>query len=505
MISYKQALRHDISSGLVVFLVALPLCLGIALASGAPFFSGIIAGIVGGIVIGSLSNSHVSVSGPAAGLATIVFAAIATLGSFEVFLAAVVLAGILQLIMGFAKIGSIAEYFPSAVIRGMLTSIGIIIILKQIPHGLGYDQDVAFLNEKGLDGLGETLSALAAIHPGATALCVLSLVVLVLWEKPFIKKRVGLFPGALAVVLLGVMLNEFVFPGIPDFRIMGDHLVKLPVPEDIAGFIGFFSRPDFSAMLRGDVMVVALTLAIIASIETLLCIEAGDKLDKLRRTTSTNRELLAQGVGNIISGLIGGLPVTSVIVRTSTNIHAGAKTKLSAIIHGVLLLLTVLFIPTLLNRIPLAVLAAILLVVGYKLASPSIFRQLYKRGYAQFLPFMVTVVAVVLTDLLSGVAIGFTVALILVLRQNLIHSLYRVDASNESDKPITLRFAEEVSFLNKAAIRRALDHVPEGAMLVVDARHSVYIDPDVLELLREFKEIQAPSRNISFTVLGIEL
>ena len=504
MIRYKQALRHDISSGLVVFLVALPLCLGIALASGAPFFSGIIAGMVGGIVIGSLSNSHVSVSGPAAGLATIVFAAIATLGSFEVFLAAVVLAGVLQLIMGFAKIGSIAEYFPTAVIRGMLTSIGVIIILKQIPHGLGYDQDVAFLNEKGLDGLGETLSALTGIHPGATLLCLLSLVVMVLWEKPFIKKRVGLFPGALAVVLLGVVLNEFVFANIPDFRIMGDHLVKLPVPADINEFIGFFSRPDFSAMLRGDV-VVALTLAIIASIETLLCIEAGDKLDKLRRTTSTNRELKAQGMGNIISGLIGGLPVTSVIVRTSTNIHAGAKTKMSAIIHGVLLLLTVLFIPTLLNRIPLAVLAAILLVVGYKLASPAIFRQLYKRGYAQFLPFMVTVVAVVLTDLLSGVAIGFAVALILVLRQNLIHSLYRVDASKDSSEPITLRFAEEVSFLNKAAIRRALDHVPEGASLVVDARHSVYIDPDVLELLREFKEIQAPSRSITFTVLGIEL
>lgn len=505
MISYRDALRSDLSASVVVFLVALPLCLGIALASGAPFFSGIISGIVGGIIIGFLSNSHVSVSGPAAGLATIVFAAIASLDTFEMFLTAVVLAGVLQLVMGYLKIGSIAEYFPSGVIRGMLTGIGLIIILKQIPHGLGYDKDQAFLNEDGMEGLDETLVALADVHPGAVTITLLSLAIMILWNRPLIKKYVGVVPAALMVVLMGIGLNAVFSLYLPSFQIQPEHLVLVPEAKTASEFLDFFAFPDFNALYNTDIYVIAFTLAIVASIETLLCIEAGDRLDKQRRVTSTDRELKAQGVGNIVSGMIGGLPITSVIVRTSTNVHANAKTKMSTIFHGLQLLLTVMLIPHLLNLIPLASLAAILLVVGYKLAEPAIFKRMYDRGYSQFIPFIVTVILVVTTDLLTGVAVGMAVALFMVLRQNLNNSIYFHDFENHSELPITFELAQEVSFLNKAAIRRELDRVPENSTVIFDAENSVYIDSDILELLKEFKDIKAPLRNIECNFLGEQL
>lgn len=497
-----STLRYDLSAGFVVFLVALPLCLGIALASGAPFFSGMISGIVGGIVVGCISRSHVSVSGPAAGLTTIVFAGIATLGSFDAFLVAVVLAGLVQISMGMAKIGSIAEYFPNSVISGMLTAIGIIIILKQIPHGLGYDHDVAFLTEDGMSGLRETLHSLLHINPAVTIICLLSLALLVLWERPEIKSKMGTFPAGLAVVLMSIGLSEWVLPALTGWQISDTHKVSVPVPASASEFLGLFNLPNFAHLNNPDVYIVGLTIAIVASIETLLCIEAADKLDPQRRVTPTNRELVAQGSGNIVSGLIGGLPITSVIVRTSTNIHAQAKTKMSTIIHGSLLLVAVVVMPQVINRIPLACLAAILLVVGYKLSNPKIFRNMYRKGVHQFVPFMTTVVAIVATDLLKGVGIGLVVSLFFVLRENLKHSYFvHKEGFNEGDR-ITVRLAQEVSFLNKAAIRRALDRLPHNCTVTIDATHTSYIDTDVIDIIHEYRDIKAPQRNVECVLLG---
>jgi MFS superfamily sulfate permease-like transporter len=500
----SNTLRYDISAGFVVFLVALPLCLGIALASGAPFFSGMIAGIIGGIVVGFLSNSHVSVSGPAAGLTTIVLAGIATLGSFEAFLVALVIAGGIQATMGILKIGSIAEYFPSAVISGMLTAIGIIIILKQIPHGLGYDNDIAFLSEDGVAGFKETLYSLLHFNPAAVLVCLLSLGILILWDRPAIKSRFGILPGGLVVVLLGVGMCEWLFPAVEGWNISAEHKVQVPVPQSIGDFFGLFSLPDFSHLSNPGIYVVAFTIAIVASIETLLCIEAADRLDTQRRVTSTNRELLAQGTGNMLSGLIGGLPITSVIVRTSANVQAQAKTKLSTIIHGTLLCVTVIAIPDILNRIPLSCLAAILLVVGFKLSHPKIFASIYAKGHRQFVPFLITVAAIVATDLLKGVGIGLLVSLFFVLRENLKHSyfLYK-DNFQEGDK-VSVMLAQEVSFLNKAAIRRTLDRLPKHSTVTIDASRTSYIDSDVIEIIHEFRDIKAPQRDIECILLGFK-
>lgn len=499
-------LKHDIPSSIVVFLVAVPLCLGIALASGAPFFSGLIAGIIGGIVIGSLSNSQLSVSGPAAGLTAIVLSSITKLGAFETFLVAVVLAGVIQLILGFIKAGFIANYIPGNVIKGMLTAIGIIIILKQIPHAFGYDKtyegQLDFLQPDGDNTMSALLQPLTNIHVGVTIVTLISLALLILWEKPFMKK-LKVVPGALAVVIISILTNQLLAAVAPEFAITGDHLVQVPVPRSINEFTALLTFPDFTKINK-DVIVVAFTIAIVASIETLLCIEAIDKLDPLRRNTSNDRELKAQGIGNILSGMIGGLPITSVIVRSSANMNSGAKTKLSAILHGVLILLCTLFIPGILNMIPLGALAAVLLLTGYKLAKISIFKEMFGNGKYQWVPFAITVIAVVFTDLLTGVALGLAASILSLLYGNMRNSYYFHKEDHHEGEIIRIHLSEEVSFLNKASIKRTLDHLPENSTVVIDAVETQYIDYDVLELIREFKERKAPSKNITCILSGFK-
>lgn len=412
-------IKQDAAAGLVVFLVALPLCLGIAMASGAPLFSGIIAGIVGGVIVGVLSNSNLSVSGPAAGLTAIVLTAITDLGAFDAFLCAVFIAGIIQVIFGFVNAGSISNYIPATVIEGMLAGIGVIIILKQLPHALGYDADFegdeSFFQLDGSNTISAIGQAFATITPGALLISIVSLVILLLWDKhPFFKK-VKIFPAALLAVLVGIGLNTFFIESNSWLAIGKEHLVVLPVPESFADINKLIISPDFSQITNKKVWTVAITLAVVASIETLLCIEAADKMDVKKRSTNTNRELKAQGAGNIVSALLGGLPLTSVLVRTSANASAGAQTKIATIIHGLLLLICVLLIPGVLNLIPNASLAAVLLLVGYKLGNPRLLVKFYKMGIPHFVPFLTTLLGVVFTDLLKGVAVGILVSMFFVL------------------------------------------------------------------------------------------
>jgi MFS superfamily sulfate permease-like transporter len=486
-----KSLKNDISSSIVVFLVAVPLCLGIALASGAPFFSGMIAGIIGGIVIGSISNSQLSVSGPAAGLTAVVLTGIATLGSFEVFLCAVFLAGIFQLILGFVRAGSVANYFPGSVIKGMLTGIGIIIILKQLPHALG-------VNEKNMAG-----NLLSQMHIGVTIISLLSIVVLSTWEKR-IAKKIKVIPGALAAVILGVIINQ-VFIGLyPQMALEGRYLVSVPVAGTVTEFLNFFSLPEFSSIWNREVWITAATIAVVASIETLLCIDAVDKMDPLRRITDQNRELKAQGIGNMLSGLLGGLPTTSVIVRSSANVQAGARTKTSTIMHGILLLASCALIPRVLNMIPLGCLAAILIVTGYKLARVEVFRNMYRNGALQFLPFIVTVVGVVATDLLTGVALGLATSAASILYLNMKNAYYFHKEQYHEGEVIRITLSEEVSFLNKASIKMTLKHLPEHSKVIIDSGKTKYIDFDVLELIKEFKNIQAPEKQIDCQLVGFK-
>jgi MFS superfamily sulfate permease-like transporter len=505
--SFMANLKYDLPASIVVFLVAVPLCLGIALASGAPFFSGLIAGIVGGIVIGCFSNSQLSVSGPAAGLTAIVLASILQLGAFEIFLVAVVLAGVLQLILGFLRAGSIANYFPGSVIKGMLTAIGIIIILKQVPHAFGYDRNaegnMSFFGTDGNNTFSALLEPLSRIHIGVTIITFIALAILILWEKPFMKKF-KLVPGALVAVIVAVLLNEFYKAAVPTMAVAADHLVQVPVAESFSDFLSFFIFPDFNNLMRADVIMVAITLAAVASIETLLCIEAVDKLDPQRRRTSQNQELKAQGIGNILSGLLGGLPVTSVIVRSTANINAGGRTKMSTIFHGILILVCAALVPALLNKIPLGALAAILLVTGYKLAKVAIFKQMFQNGKYQWIPFMVTVVAIVFTDLLTGVGLGLVAAVIALLYGNLKNSYYFHKENHHVGEVIKIHLSEEVSFLNKASIKLTLDHLPENSTVVIDASKSQYIDFDVLELIKEFKEIKVKQKNITCYLIGFK-
>ncbi|HVK97339.1 MAG TPA: SulP family inorganic anion transporter [Flavisolibacter sp.] len=505
--SALEKLKYDIPASIVVFLVAVPLCLGIALASGAPFMSGLIAGIVGGIVIGALSNSHLSVSGPAAGLTAVVLAGITKLGAFEIFLVAVVLSGVLQLILGFLKAGSIANYFPGNVIKGMLTGIGIIIILKQIPHAFGYDKEAegsfAFVSSDGGNTITNLLAPLNYLHLGVTIITLIALAILILWEKPFMKKF-KVVPGALVAVMVSILLSELYKSFFPALAVSADHLVQVPVVNSFSEFKDLFIFPDFSKVLNNDVLIMAVTLAAVASIETLLCIEAVDKMDPHRRVTSQNRELKAQGVGNIISGLLGGLPITSVIVRSTANLNANAKSKMSTILHGILILVCTLSIPNLLNKIPLGALAAILLVTGYKLANTSVFKQMFAKGKYQFVPFVVTVVAIVFTDLLTGVGLGLVVSAFSILYGNLKNSYYFHKEKHHEGELINIHLSEEVSFLNKASIKLTLDHIPEKATVLLDATNTKYIDYDVLDVIREFKEIKAPDRNINCILTGFK-
>ncbi|WP_051197657.1 SulP family inorganic anion transporter [Flavobacterium soli] len=559
-------LKSDFASGLVVFLVALPLCLGIALASGAPPLSGIIAGVVGGIVVGYLSKSHLSVSGPAAGLTAIVLTAITDLGAFNIFLTAVLIAGIIQLILGFARAGSISNYFPTNVIEGMLAGIGVIIILKQIPHAVGYDSDFegdeSFLQSDGGNTFSSIIGALDYIQLGSVLITIVSLAILISWDKVGFLKRLKLVPGALVAVVVGILLNEFFTATGSSLAISKEHLVSLPVPTSFEDFKNIVVLPDFNGFLNTKVWIVGATIAIVASIETLLCIEAADRMDVQKRYTDTNVELKAQGIGNMLSALLGGLPMTSVVVRTSANNNAGAKSKMSAIIHGVLLLISVLAIPFLLNKIPLATLAAVLLMVGYKLAVPNIkhfasympkevnfliialvaikiaydvthtagiaviacavismailayciykftrvieFRKMITRNQYLYFPFFATTIAVVFTDLLKGVALGIIISIMFILRGNLKRAYRFRKEKFEDGDVIRIDLAQEVSFLNKAAIKTTLSQIPENSRVVINASDTVYIAHDVLDLIQEFATIRAVEENIKVKLKGFK-
>jgi len=497
-------IKSDFSAGLVVFLIAVPLCLGIALASGAPLFAGMISGIIGGLVIGFLSGSQLSVSGPAAGLTAVVLVAITKLGAFDIFLMAVVIGGAIQLILGLIKAGTVANYFPSNVITGMLTAIGIIIILKQLPHAFGYDAnsegDFTFFQVDGDNTFSALLSAVNHISIGATLITVISIFIILYWSKI---PKLNVVPAPLVAVITGILLN-MAFSGNELLALGSNHLVSLPVPSSFGDFIGQFTFPNFSSIGNKDVWITGVTIAIVASVETLLNVEATDKLDPMKRYTSPNRELKAQGVGNIVSGLIGGLPITSVIVRSSANINAGGKTKMSSMTHGALLLICAALIPALLNKIPLATLAAVLLVTGYKLCKISIFKEMFKNGKYQWVPFVVTVVAIVFTDLLIGIALGMVVSVLAILRGNMKSSYYFRKEKYHSGDSIRLELAQEVSFLNKASILLTLDHMPENITLVIDAHKTAYIDFDVLQTIREFKDIKAPQKNIKVILTGFK-
>jgi len=493
-----KTLKNDLPASIVVFFVALPLCLGIALASGAPLFSGLIAGIVGGIVVGSLSGSKIGVSGPAAGLAAIVLTAIATLGSYENFLLAVVLGGVIQLLFGVLRLGIIGYYFPSSVIKGMLSGIGIFIILKEIPYFFGYDTS--------LDGgttFSNVINSFANLSIGPTIVGIVSLAILVFWSQVLAKKGkfFKLVQGPLVVVVVGIVFYYATLSNT-SLALTKSQLVSVPVPDGIDSFFAQFTFPNFEAFINPDVWIVAFTIALVASLETLLCVEATDKLDPHKNVTPTNRELLAQGVGNIVSGLIGGLPITQVIVRSSANIQSGGRSKASAIIHGFFLLFAVMLIPTFLNKIPLAVLAAILFVVGYKLAKPSLFKKMFSLGWKQWVPFLTTIVGIIAIDLLKGLALGLTVGIVVILIKSFqnSHFLHIQDKSNGVHK-IKMTLAEEVTFFNKGAILNELDSLPMDTYLEIDVSKTQYLDNDIIEILDDFA-VKAKERNIDIKLIS---
>ncbi|MDN3584216.1 SulP family inorganic anion transporter [Mucilaginibacter flavus] len=494
-------LKRDLPSSLVVFLVALPLCLGIALASGAPLFAGVLTGIIGGVVVGSLSGSQLSVAGPAAGLTVIVLNAITTLGSYETFLMALVLAGFFQIILGVLKAGTIANYFPSSVIEGMLAAIGIILIMKQFPHAVGYDAD--FEGDEGFSQADEhnsfsgILGALHKVNYGAIIIAVVSLLIMIYWPK---FKKMAMVPAPLLVVVAGVILST-VFKGT-GLALLTKQFVHIPIVNSSNEFFGLFKSANFSTIGNKQVWISAFTIAIVASLETLLSLEAVDKIDPIKRVSPTNRELVAQGIGNITSGFLGGLPMTAVIVRSSANVNSGARTKMSAIVHGLLLLISLLFIPVLINMIPLSCLAAILLMTGYRLARIGLFKHMWHQGLNQFIPFVVTIIAVVLTDLLIGVGIGMLVGIFYILRTNLRNPYFYQIVKNGDKKTINIKLAEEVSFLNKAAIQVTLTSLPSGTDVVIDGSNSRYIDPDVLEIIHNYKH-NAFTKGILVQLLNI--
>ena len=500
-------IRYDLPASIVVFLVAMPLCLGIALASGAPLFSGLIAGIIGGIVVGSLSGSALGVSGPAAGLAVIVLNAINDLGDYEIFLMAVVIAGVLQLLMGFMKAGLVAYYFPYSVIHGMLSGIGIVIFLKQIPHGMGYNssQEVDFQSSQpdSWNPFSTLVDMLDHVHCGAVIVTLISLAILISWETSFFRKFkfFQIVQGPLVAVVAGILLNKL-FYGTESLMLFDDHLVNIPLRDGgFSSFVENFRFPDFSQILNPSVYTTGFVLAIVASLETLLCVEATDKQDPLKRVTPTNRELKAQGVGNVISGMIGGLPITQVIVRSSANMQAGGRTKLSSIVHGFIILISLLLIPGLLNEIPLSALAAVLLVVGYKLAKPSLFRKIYRKGWGQFIPFIVTIIGILCVDLLFGIGLGLVVAISFILYEN-----YRipivVDKELQKEGHVVIKLSENVSFLKKAVLQKVLAEIPNDRHVTIDASQTYYIHQDVIDIIEGF-QVSAKSRNITLNLVEL--
>jgi MFS superfamily sulfate permease-like transporter len=498
--------QDDLPASVVVFFVAVPLCLGIALASGAPLFSGLIAGIIGGIVVGSISDSSLGVSGPAAGLAIIVLHAIQDLGTFEIFLVAVIIGGVIQVLLGLLKGGVIGFYFPSSVIKGMLAAIGIIIFIKQIPHAFGYDRDyegdMSFQQGDGQNTFSELSNMLDFISPSSMIVAAVSLFILLLWDLFLVKKSkvFKIIPGPLVAVVFGIVYQLICSKYLPDMSIKGDHLVTVPTSANVNEFFSNFTTPDFSAINNINVWLTGATIAVVASLETLLCVDATDKLDPEKGTTNTNRELLAQGTGNILAGLIGGLPITQVIVRSSANIQSGGKTKMAAIMHGFFILVCVSIIPFVLNLIPLAILASILFVVGYKLAKPSLFRSIYQLGWKQFIPFLVTVLGVVFIDLLKGISLGMLVAIITVIPAKLSNVFTIIEETDNGVRKIKMTLSEKLTFFNKKSVYKTLEQVTNGSEITIDMSNSKYIDSDIEEIIEEFKG-QAKEREISVSLI----
>ena len=497
-------IKQDFPASLVVFLVALPLCLGVALASGAPLLSGLISGIIGGIVVGFLSQSHTSVSGPAAGLAAVVLSSIMQLGSFETFLLAVVIAGVLQVVMGIAKAGFIANYIPSNVIKGLLAAIGLILILKQIPHAFGIDKDVendfTFFQQDGENTFSELLSIVNYFSWGSVVIAILSMLVLIYWDKISIKS-IKIIPVSLFVVILGVVCNAFFIYYFPLFAIETSHLVHIPKFDGVQSLLTF---PNFSGIANYQVWVVAFTIAIVASLETLLNLEAVENIDPHKRQASPNRELFAQGIGNILSGLIGGIPITSVIVRSSVNINAGAASKVSTILHGLFLLISLILLSPIINLIPLASLASILILTGYKLTKVSLFRDMYKKGLNQFIPFVVTILAIVFTDLLMGVLIGLAVSIFYLLKSNFKNPFVLQKETLHIDEIVRMELPNQVSFLNKASIKDTLWSIPNDSKIIIDATNTDFIDSDILEIITDFKQTISKEKGIKLNILGLK-
>ncbi|MFN0083036.1 MAG: SulP family inorganic anion transporter [Ferruginibacter sp.] len=501
MQKYFKSIGSDLPAALVVFLVAIPLCLGIAVASGLNEFSGIIGGIVGGIVVGMISGSNLSVSGPAAGLTAIVSGAVLKLPAVEAFFLAVVIAGAFQILMGIFKLGIIGDYIPNSVIKGMLAAIGIILILKQLPHLVGYDKnfegDETFIQVSGENTFSALINSLNYITPLAILIGIIGLAILIFYETEYIKSKkiFQLLSGPLVVVIVGILLHYFL-SDIPSVLANREaQLVNIPIANNMNEFISFFHLPNWSFISKKDVWFTAVTLALVASLETLLGLEAADKLDPLKRFSPPNRELVAQGVGNIVSGMLGGLPLTSVIVRSSANVNSGAKTKMSTIFHGILILVCVAFLPGVLNLIPKAALAAILIFTGYKLAKISIFKDYYRKGWEQFVPFVVTIIAIVLTDLLRGVLIGLAIGIFYIIRSNFRTTIFTTSENNHH----LIRLRKDISFFSKARLKQLLENLPEHASVILDLTKAEFIDKDIIDTINEFTT-NASERNISVTV-----
>lgn len=501
-----EKLRKDFPASIVVFLVALPLCLGVSLASGAPLVSGLISGIIGGVVVGILSKSETSVSGPAAGLTSIVLASISKLGSFEIFLTAVILAGCIQIIMGITRVGNIADYIPSNVIKGLLAAIGLILIIKQIPHAIGYDadpeEDFSFIQPDGQNTFSELLYSLRYIHLGAIIISFLSLLIYLIWDysKFPIKKYIS---SSLVVVILGTILNKIFSQYFSFLSIGTEHLVNIP-PILYANFSNFFVIPSFSYFQNVDIWVVSITLAIVASLETLLNIEAVDKLDPHKRQTPPNRELIAQGIGNITAGFFGGIPITSVIVRSSVNIQSGNETKVSSILHGTFMFLSILFISPIINMIPLSCLAIVLIMTGYKLSSLTLFKEMYVKGWEHFLPFSMTILGILFTDLLYGVLIGLLFSIFFILKDNYKSPFKKEEFKLHIGEVLQIEFSSQVTFLNRATVKNSLWKIPENSKLVLDASNTNFIDDDILEIIQDFKDVRAPELGIKLNIIGLE-
>lgn len=497
-------LKQDFPASIVVFLVALPLCLGVALASGAPIISGIISGVVGGIVVGLFSRSHVSVSGPAAGLTAVVLSAITQLGDFQSFLMCVVIAGVLQVIWGYLKVGFIANYIPSNVINGLLSSIGLILILKQIPHAFGYDgipeEDFSFIQSDHQNTFTELLNILNYFSYGAIVISLISILVLIFWDK-IPNQSIRKIPSSIIVVLLGIGLNALFSKYIPFLQINTDHLVSIPVISDLNSI---FTFPKFNSLANYNVWIIGVTVAIIASLETLLNLEAVGNIDPHKRKVSPNMELIAQGYGNLISGLLGGIPITSVIVRSSVNINAGAISKKSSILHGFWLIISVLVLGSLLNKIPLSSLAAILILTGYKLISPKKFITKYKKGWNQFIPFVVTIIAIMFSDLLIGVLIGLAVSILFILKSNFKNPFKIKTEKLNVKETIIIELPNQVSFLNKANIKNTLWKIPHNSNVIIEAKNTDYIDEDILEIVETFRNTVAKENNIQLNISGFQ-